>query len=62
MVDILVLKRSDWLLLILKMLFLFVSKQTTLMKKSTVTSLPLQLVFPAVAYASGPLCFAPLLG
>jgi hypothetical protein len=45
-VDLLVQTFLDKLLFILKILFTFASKQATLMRKSTVLSLPPQLVFP----------------
>ncbi len=46
-VDLLVLTSLDQLLFILKILFTYVTKQAaTLMRRSTVLSLPLQLVFP----------------
>jgi len=41
--------RSDQLLFILKILFTFVTKQATLMRRSSVLNLPLKLVFPAVS-------------
>jgi hypothetical protein len=50
MVDLLVLTSSDMLLFKLKILFTCVTKQTTLRRRSTVLSLPLQLVFPALTY------------
>jgi hypothetical protein len=46
MVDLLVLTCLNLLILVLKILFDFVTKQTTLMRRSTVLSLPLQKVFP----------------
>jgi hypothetical protein len=45
-VDLLVLTGLDQLLFILKVLFTFLKKPATLMRRSTVQSLPLQLVFP----------------
>jgi hypothetical protein len=45
-VELLVLTSLDQLLFILKILFTFFTKQATLMRRSTVLSLPLQLVFP----------------
>jgi len=45
-VDLLVLTSSDLLLLILKTFLTFFAKQATLMRRSTVLSLPLQQVFP----------------
>jgi len=45
-VDLLALTSLDQLISILKILFTFVAKQATLMRRSTVLSLPLQLVFP----------------
>jgi hypothetical protein len=46
MVDLLVLTILDQLLSILKILFTFVAEQATLMRRSTVLSFSLQLVFP----------------
>jgi hypothetical protein len=46
MVDLLVLTSLDQLIFVLKILFTLVSKQATLMRRSAVLSLPLQLVFP----------------
>ncbi len=47
-VDLLVLTSLDQLILLLKILFIFFfTKQATLMRRSTVLSLPFQLVFPA---------------
>jgi hypothetical protein len=46
-VDLLVLTSLDLLVFILKILFSFFTKQATLMTRSTVLSLPPQLVFPA---------------
>ncbi len=40
----------DQLLFTLKLLFIFATKQATLMRRSTVLSLPLRLVFPGVIY------------
>ena len=48
-VDLLVLTRLDELSFILRVLFTFSMKQTILMRRSTVLSLPTQLVFPALA-------------
>jgi hypothetical protein len=48
-VDLLVLTSLDQLILKLKILFGFVTKQATLMRKSTVLSIPLQLGFPGRA-------------
>ncbi len=45
-VDLLVLTSLDQLLLTLAKLFSFLTKQATLMRRSTVLSAPLQLVFP----------------
>jgi hypothetical protein len=45
-VDLLALISLDQLLFILKILFTYVTQQATLMRRSTVLSLPLQLVFP----------------
>ncbi len=47
-VGLLVLTSFDQLHFVLKILFTVFTKQTTLMGRSTVLSLPLQLVFPAV--------------
>ncbi len=45
-VDLLVLTSLDKLLFILKILFAFFTKQATFMRRSTVLSIHLQLVFP----------------
>jgi hypothetical protein len=45
MVDLLVLTSLEQLILILKILFMYFPKQATLMRRSTVLSLPPQLVF-----------------
>jgi hypothetical protein len=45
-VDLLVLTGLDQLIFKLNKIFTFVTKQATLMRRSTVLSLPLQLVFP----------------
>ncbi len=45
-VDLLVLTSLDQVIFIMKILFNFVTKQTTLMRRSTVLSVPTQLVFP----------------
>jgi hypothetical protein len=45
MVDLLVLTSLDQLIFILKILFTFDTKQAILIRRSTVLSLPLQLVF-----------------
>jgi hypothetical protein len=45
-VHLVVLTSSDLLSFILKILLTIVTKHTTLMRRSTVLSLPLQLVFP----------------
>jgi len=45
-VDLLVLTSFEQLIFIVKILFSFFTKQATLMKRSTVLSLPPQLVFP----------------
>jgi hypothetical protein len=47
-VDLLVLTSLDTLLFTLKILFPFDTKQATLMRRSTVLSLLLQLVFPGL--------------
>jgi hypothetical protein len=46
-VVLLVLTTLDQLLFVLKMLFTFVTKQATSIRRSTVLSLPIQLVFPS---------------
>jgi hypothetical protein len=48
MVDLLVLTSLDQILLILKTLLTFKAKQTTLMRRPIVLSLPPQLVFPGL--------------
>ncbi len=48
-VDLLVLTVLDQLLFILKMLVTFLTKQATLMRRSTMLSLPSQLAFPVFA-------------
>ncbi len=48
-VDLLVLTSLDRVLFILKILFNFLKKQATLTRRSTVLSLLLKLVFPALA-------------
>jgi hypothetical protein len=45
-VDLLEKTSSDQLLLILQTFICFLTKQATLMRRSTILSLPLQLVFP----------------
>jgi len=45
-VDLLEITRVDKLIFIKKILFIYVTKQPTLIRRSTVLSLPLQLVFP----------------
>jgi hypothetical protein len=47
-IDHLVLTSLDQLILILKILFSFFTKQATLMRRSTSLSLPPQLVFPGI--------------
>ncbi len=54
-VHLLVLTGLDQLLLILKKLFTFVTKQVTLMRSSTVLSLSLHLVFPAETIGQNPI-------
>ncbi len=44
----------DQLLFLLKILFTFLTKQATLMRRLTVLSLPPQLVFPDLAYSALP--------
>ncbi len=44
-VDLLVLASLDQLLFLLEILFIFVTKQATLVRKSTMLSFPLQLVY-----------------
>jgi hypothetical protein len=51
-VDLLVLTSLDQLIFILKILFTCFTQQATLMRRSTVLSLPLQLVFPGEAFQS----------
>ncbi len=51
-IDLLVLTILDRLLFILKRLFNYVTKQVTLMRRSIVLSIPLQLVFIGVSLAS----------
>ncbi len=46
MIDLLVQTHLDQLIFILEMLVTYVTKLVTLMRRSTVPSLPLQLVFP----------------
>jgi hypothetical protein len=46
MADLLVLTSLDQLLLIMKILFMCLTKQGILMRRSTVLSLPFQFVFP----------------
>jgi hypothetical protein len=48
MVDLLVLPSLDQLIFIMEILFTFVIKQAALMRRSTILSLPLQLVFPVL--------------
>ena len=50
-VDLLVLNSSDQLFFLLKLKFSFYTKQPTLMRRSTVLSLPLQLVFPGFIHS-----------
>jgi len=54
-VDLLVLTSLDQLIFILKILFSFLTKQATLMRRSTVLILPTQLVFPAQRFGFNPL-------
>jgi hypothetical protein len=49
-VDVLVLSSTDQLIVILKVLFTFFTKQATFMRRSTVLRLTLQLVFPVTAH------------
>ncbi len=51
-VDLLVLTSSNQLLLILKLLFTFFTKDATLMRRSTVLSLNPQLIFPGQGFES----------
>jgi hypothetical protein len=48
--DLLVLTSLDQLLFILKILFMYLTKQATLSRRSTVLSLPCQLVFPGSCF------------
>ncbi len=48
-VDLLVLTSLDKLLFMLKILFIFATKQAILIRRSTILSLPLQLVIPTVS-------------
>ncbi len=57
-VDPLVLTSLNLAIFILKLLNTFVSKQTTLMRRSNVLSLPLQLVFPAQRLQTATVCKA----
>jgi hypothetical protein len=50
MVDLLVLTSLEKLLLKTKILLMCFTKQAILMRRSTLLSLPLQLVFPGVTY------------
>ncbi len=52
-VDLLVQTSIDPLLLILKILFTFFTKQATLMRRSIVLSVPFQLVFPVSSFELG---------
>ncbi len=47
-VDLLVLTSLDKLILILKIIFLFFTKQASLIRRSTALSLPPKLVFPGI--------------
>jgi hypothetical protein len=49
-VDLLALTSLEQLLLITETLLTFFTKQVVLLRRSTVLSLPLQLVFPAYIY------------
>jgi hypothetical protein len=53
-VDLLIITNLDQLPLILQTLFTFFTKQATLMRRSTVLSLPLQLGFPATGHENFP--------
>jgi len=48
-VDLHILASLDQLIFVLKVLFTFFTKQATLMRRSTVLSLPPQLVFPDIS-------------
>jgi hypothetical protein len=48
--DILILTSLEQLLLTFQTLFTLFTKQATLMRRSTVLSLPLQVVFPGLSY------------
>jgi hypothetical protein len=52
-IDLLVPTSLDQLLLKMKILFMCFTKQTILMRRSIVLSLPLQLVFPGLTYLAG---------
>jgi len=56
-VDLLALTSLDKLFFMLKILFNFVTKQATLMRRSTVLSLPHQLVFPVWGYSEVSTCW-----
>jgi hypothetical protein len=49
-VNLLVLTSLNRFIFILKILFTYITKQVTLMTKSTIRSLPLQLVFPVILF------------
>jgi hypothetical protein len=53
-VDLLVLTSLDQLLFIMKILFKCFTKQATVLRRSTVLSLPLKLVFPGLSLESLP--------
>jgi hypothetical protein len=52
-IDLLVLTSFNELVFILRILFTLFTKQATLMRRSTILNLPLQLVFPGVTYGRG---------
>jgi hypothetical protein len=53
-IDLLVLTSLDQLICNLKILFTFFTQQPTLTRRSTVLSLPIQMVFPGPNYIGGP--------
>jgi len=53
-IDLFVLTGSDQLIFVMKILFTFVTKQAALLKRTTLLSLPLQLVFPDLTYPTPP--------
>jgi hypothetical protein len=55
-VDLLVLTSLDHLVILLKILITFYTKQATIMRRSTALSLPYQLVVPGVVYSTPGAC------